>query len=209
MPAVDVLASFVLASLALLLVPGPAVVFVINRGMVDGRTVALASVLGLTIGNFVHAVLASIGISAVLVASASAFNVVKWLGVAYLIGTGVRTLTSSGQTSEMSMGSIGTTQAFRQGITVNVLNPKVALFFLAFLPQFVDQSSDHREWSTLLFGGIFVGLGLLTDSSYALASSALRGRFLHGKALPFFRRWVSGSVFVLLGVMAALVSRNA
>lgn len=209
MPAVEVLLSFVLASLALLIVPGPAVVYVVNRGMVDGRTVALSSVLGLTIGNFFHAVLASIGISAVLVASTMTFNAIKWLGVAYLVGTGVRTLAFRVQSEELSKQSIDARRAFKQGVTVNVLNPKVALFFLAFLPQFVDESSKDNSWTTLIFGCVFVGLGLITDSAYAVASSTLREKLIHGKVLPFFRRWVSGAVFVLLGIMAALVSRTA
>ena len=204
----DVLLSFVLSSLALLLVPGPAVVFVINRGMVDGRRVALSSVLGLTLGNFAHALLASAGISALLVTSSAAFNVVKWLGVAYLVGTGIRTLASRSDRPELAGQSVGARRAFRQGVTVNVLNPKVALFFLAFLPQFVDRSDTNSRWSTLLFGSVFVGLGLITDSTYALISSSLKDSLLHGEALGFFRRWVSGTVFIVLGIMAALVSRN-
>ena len=204
----DVLLSFVLSSLALLIVPGPAVVYVINRGMVDGRTVALSSVLGLTLGNFAHAVLASLGVSAVLVASTMAFNIVKWLGVAYLVGTGMQTLMSHVQPLDLVNQSIDARRAFRQGVAVNVLNPKVALFFLAFLPQFVDESSATSAWTTLVFGCAFVGMGLITDSAYAVASSALRGKLMQGRALPFFRRWVSGTVFVLLGIMAALVGRN-
>jgi len=88
------------------------------------------------------------------------------------------------------------------------LNPKVALFFLAFLPQFVDESSTDSTWTTLFLGFVFVGLGLITDSAYAIASSALREKLLRGRALAFFRRWVSGAVFVVLGIMAALVGRK-
>ena len=201
----DVLTSFIIASLALLVVPGPAVVYIVNRGIVDGRRVALASVFGLTLGNFAHALLASAGISTLLVTSSAAFNVVKWLGVAYLIGTGIRTLASNTQRLEMANHSIDARHAFGQGVTVNVLNPKVALFFLAFLPQFIDRSEVNREWTTLLLGSIFVGLGLLTDSLYALISSSLRSTLRNGQALAFFRRWDSGSVFIALGVVAATV----
>lgn len=208
MPELDVLASFTIASLALLVVPGPAVVYIVNRGMVDGRRVALTSVLGLTAGNFAHALLAGAGISALLATSSAAFNVVKWLGVAYLVGIGLRTLSSTPQRLEIAGQPIDARRAFRQGVTVNVLNPKVALFFLAFLPQFVDQSQVNREFSTLLLGSIFVGLGLITDSMYALASSALGGTVLNEKGLAFFRRWVSGTVFVVLGTLAATVTRN-
>lgn len=208
MPVLDVYLTFIFSSLALLLVPGPAVVYVINRGVVDGRTVALSSVLGLTLGNFIHAVLAGIGVSAVLVASTMAFNIVKWLGVAYLIGTGVQTLTSRVRPLDLVNQSIDTRRAFRQGVTVNLLNPKVALFFLAFVPQFVDESSNDSAWTTLFIGCAFVGMGLITDSAYALASSALREKVMHGRALPFFRRWVSGTVFLVLGTLAATVSRT-
>lgn len=208
MPVLDVYLTFIFSSLALLLVPGPAVVYVINRGVVDGRTVALSSVLGLTLGNFFHAVLAGIGVSAVLVTSTMAFNIVKWLGVAYLIGTGVQTLTSRVRPLDLVNQSIDTSRAFRQGVTVNLLNPKVALFFLAFVPQFVDESSNDSAWTTLFIGCAFVGMGLITDSAYALASSALREKVMHGRALPFFRRWVSGTVFLVLGTLAATVSRT-
>ena len=203
----DVLASFAIASLALLVVPGPAVVYIVNRGMVDGRKVALASVLGLTLGNFSHALMASVGISALLITSSVAFNVVKWLGVSYLVGVGVRTIASKSQSWVFAKQSIDAQRAFRQGVTVNVLNPKVALFFLAFLPQFVDQSDVNGEWLTLLFGSVFVGLGLITDSVYALVSSSLKDSLINGQALAFFRRWVSGAVFIGLGLVAATVSR--
>ena len=207
MPGLDVLASFAIASLALLVVPGPAVVYIVNRGMVDGRKVALASVLGLTFGNLIHALMASVGISALLIASSAAFNVVKWLGVAYLVGVGIRTLKSKSQGWEFTKQSINAQRAFRQGVAVNVLNPKVALFFLAFLPQFVDQSDVNGEWLTLLFGSVFVGLGLITDSVYALVSSSLKDSLINGQALAFFRRWVSGAVFIGLGLVAAGVNR--
>lgn len=208
MPELDVLASFVIASLALLLVPGPAVVYVVNRGIADGRRIALLSVLGLTIGNFSHVVLASAGISAILLASPAAFNIVKWLGVAYLVGTGLRTIVSTSKQKEFVGQSIGSSQAFRQGVIVNMLNPKVALFFLAYLPQFVDESQQNHQWSSFLFGSVFVGLGLVTDTLYALVSSAVKKPFLNNKRIIFFRRWVSGTVFVLLGAFAATVSRS-
>jgi threonine/homoserine/homoserine lactone efflux protein len=200
----DVIASFALASLALLLVPGPAVVYIVNRSVADGRQVALASVGGLTLGNLFHAVLASIGVSAALAASTVAFNVVKWLGVAYLLGVGVRALITSPSTPPSVTSSPPTHRAFRQGLVINVLNPKVALFFLSFLPQFVRQDSSGVALQTFILGGIFVGIGFVTDSSYALMASALRETLLDGRVLPLIRRWVSGSVFVALGLFAAL-----
>jgi threonine/homoserine/homoserine lactone efflux protein len=203
-PGLDVLASFALASLALLLVPGPAVVYIVNRSVADGRHVALASVGGLTVGNFVHAALASIGVSAALAASSVAFSTIKWLGVAYLIGVGIRTLVTTPSTLSPSLTTTLTKKAFVQGLVVNVLNPKVALFFLSFLPQFVSNESAGVTFQTFILGGIFVGIGFVTDSLYALMASGLRETLLDGRVLPFVRRWFSGSVFVTLGILAAL-----
>lgn len=194
---------FIIASLALLLVPGPAVVFIVNRSMVDGRGVALASVAGLTLGNFFHALLAGIGVSAVLVASTTAFNIVKWLGVTYLVVVGIRTLGAKASAVRTSHETFGARRAFRQGMIVNLLNPKVALFFLAFIPQFVGTKTGGFSLETMILGGVFVSLGFLTDSMYALASSALRESLFSDDGLAFFRRWVSGFVFIALGVFAA------
>lgn len=208
MPALDSLMTFAVASLALLLIPGPAVLYIINRSVSDGRNVAIAAVAGLEIGNFVHVVAATVGLSAVIAASATAFNVVKWIGAGYLVYIGARTLVH--RPAERSAASAGASlkRSFTQGIVVNIFNPKVALFFLSFLPQFIDTDRGSAALQSLILGSTFVAIGLTTDMMYALTASALREKLLHGKSLPFIQRYISGTIFIALGVFAGSTSRN-
>jgi len=183
-------------------IPGPAVVFIVNRSVASGRRVGLASAVGLQLGSLVHVLAATVGLSAVIAASAVAFSAVKWLGAAYLVGTGVATLARRAGRAAGATGDVGAARAFRQGFVVNALNPKVALFFLSFLPQFLDADRAAAP-QALALGAVFVTLGLANDGGYALLAGSLREVLLRGRALPFVQRWVSGSVFVALGVVAA------
>lgn len=208
MPDLSTIAAFALASLLLLVIPGPAVIYILNRSVSDGREVGLAAVAGLELGNLVHAIAAAAGLSAVLATSAAAFNTVKWLGAGYLVFVGVRTLLRppappSGDASGVSIG-----RAFGQGVVVNVLNPKVALFFLSFLPQFIH-ADEGRAWTQALsLGVVFVAIGCVTDSTYSLAASSMRHVLLRGRALGVVQRWVAGTVFIGLGLMAATTSAS-
>ena len=203
MPTTSTFLAFALASLALLLIPGPAVLYILNRSVSDGRRIGLAAVGGLELGNAVHALAAALGLSAVLATSAIAFNAVKWIGVAYLIFTGVRILRHPPKVvSEQATGH-SASKAFRQGIVVNVFNPKVALFFLSFLPQFLDPKRGHATLQALTLGVMFVLIGCVTDSAYSLVASSLRAVLLRGKGLPFMQRYVAGTVFIGLGLVAA------
>ncbi|MFM8380793.1 MAG: LysE family translocator, partial [Actinomycetota bacterium] len=185
MPALHDIVTFAVASLALLVIPGPAVIYILNRSVADGREVGLAAVAGLELGNLVHVLAASVGLSAVLATSATAFNVVKWLGAGYLIFVGVRTLLVRPAAIEGLSGSMSRRRSFLQGIVVNTLNPKVALFFVSYLPQFID-SDQGAAWSqALVLGVIFVAIGCITDASYALIASALRTVLVNGRSLPF------------------------
>lgn len=208
MPAADSLLAFAVASVVLLMIPGPAVLYVVNRSVSDGRSVALASVGGLELGNLVHALAATAGLSAVIATSATAFSIVKWAGAAYLIGVGTLTLLRRPDALSVEGGHLSYRRAFAQGVIVNVLNPKVALFFLSYLPQFVEPSRGPAWSQVLVLGLTFVVLGLCTDSLWAIATSTLRTVLLRGRSLPFIRRWVSGSVFVMLGVLAARAHRQ-
>jgi threonine/homoserine/homoserine lactone efflux protein len=208
-PAFDALLTFAIASVVLLVIPGPAVTYVVNRSVVDGRGVAFASVAGLELGNFVHVVAATVGLSAVLATSATAFTVVKWLGVVYLIGVGVKTLLTKPDALATRMNHITRARAFRQGVVVNTLNPKVALFFLSFLPQFIDPDRGPAWSQSLTLGLVFTVLGFATDGAWALVASAVRGMLLRGRAMPFIRRYVSGTTFVGLGLVAATARRAA
>jgi threonine/homoserine/homoserine lactone efflux protein len=199
--------AFAVASLALLVIPGPAVLYVINRSIADGRSIALAGVAGLELGNFVHVIAATIGLSAVIAASATAFGVVKWIGAGYLVFIGLRTLIKKPPTMEAQTSSLSRGKSFTQGIIVNTFNPKVALFFLSFLPQFIDEKSGSAALQSLILGSLFVVIGLCTDGMYAFLASALRTTLLRGKSLPFVQRYVAGSVFIALGLIASTTRR--
>ena len=211
MPDLSTIAAFAVASFALLVIPGPAVLFIINRSVADGRAVGFASVAGIEIGSLVHVVAAGLGVSAALAASALAFNTIKWLGVAYLIVIGLRTLTIRSTVGDATHAApaVPPARAFRQGVVVNVPNPKVALFFLSFLPQFIDPARGRVGVQAVVLGLVFVSIGTVTDGLYAMTASSLRTVLLRGRALPFVQRYVAGTVFIGLGVVAATSGGHA
>lgn len=202
MPSLATIAAFAAASFALLVIPGPAVLYVLNRSVSDGRRVGLAAVAGLELGNFVHVLAAAAGLSAVLAASATAFTAVKWLGALYLVGIGVFTLARRPNPIGDDAATTTPRRAFAQGVVVNVLNPKVALFFLSFLPQFIDPDVGGAGLQALALGGVFVAIAVCTDGLYSLIASGLRGVLARGRTLPFVQRWVAGVVFIGLGLTA-------
>ena len=168
-PALPSLSLFVLAALALLLVPGPAVLYIVTRSAAHGRRAGFASVLGIEAGSLVHAMAAALGLSALLLTSALAFQVVKYAGAVYLVYLGVRTLFSrDDEAGPMAPTQANLTQLFAKGFLVNLLNPKTALFFYAFLPQFVDPSRGAVQGQIFMLGMMFVILATCTDSLYAL-----------------------------------------
>ena len=204
MPDLNSLISFAIASLALLVIPGPAVLYIINRSVSDGRSIGFAGVLGIELGTFMHVLAATAGLSAILAASPSAFNAVKYSGAVYLIFIGLRTLARRPAIIDASVSSMTKTQAFRQGFIINTLNPKIALFFLSFLPQFIDQNKSSNALQALTLGTVFVICGFFTDGIYSLTASSLREVLVNGKTLPFVQRYVAGVVFVVLGLVASL-----
>jgi len=206
MPSIATIAAFAGASIILLLIPGPAVLYIVNRSVSDGREAGLAAVLGLTLGNLAHALAAAAGLSAILATSAVAFSTVKWLGAGYLVYVGIRTLMRVPTAINPDQPGISVQRSFTQGIVVNVLNPKVALFFLSFLPQFIHLESGRPALQALVLGLVFVGIGFVTDGTYSLIASSLRTALLRGKTLPFVQRWVAGTVFIGLGLVAATAS---
>ncbi len=198
---------FVLASLALLVIPGPAVVYIVTRSLSQGRAAGLVSVAGIQCGGMVHVLMATLGLSALLFSSALLFNLVKFAGAAYLIFLGLRTWLAREPLEPSPLGRQPLPQIFWQGFVVNALNPKTALFFLAFLPQFVDPARG-AVWAQFLFLGlVFIALALLSDGAYALLSSSL-GHWLRQKAqgphLAARGRWITGGVYMGLGFTAAL-----
>ena len=209
MPAANALLSFAAASFVLLIIPGPAVLYIVNRSMSDGRSVALASVAGLEIGNLTHGIAATAGLSAVIAASATAFGVIKWAGAIYLVGVGLGALLRRPAAVSLSSDHLSRHRAFRQGVIVNVLNPKTGLFFLSYLPHFIDPNRGPTWPQALTLGILFVLIACVTDSVWAIGTSGLRDVLLRGKSLAFMQRCVSGSVFVVLGVLAAQAHQAA
>src|SRR5262245_7905406 len=203
MPDLRNLQLFVIAALALAITPGPAVLYVVTRSVTQGRAAGVVSCLGVTSGGMVHVLAAALGVSAALAASVLAFTVVKYAGAAYLIWLGVRAFfiepepSTVERTEPRSLGRI-----YRDGVVVNILNPKTALFFLAFIPQFVTPSGDVALQCAFL-GGLFVFIALCTDVMWALVASGA-GTWLRGR--PQFvasQRYVAGSVYLTLGLTAA------
>jgi threonine/homoserine/homoserine lactone efflux protein len=207
MPDATTFGLFVAAALALLLMPGPAVIYVVTRSVDQGRPAGLASVLGVGIGSLVHIAFAAVGLSALLASSAAAFGVVKWLGAAYLIWLGLQRLLTRGEDAPAAVEPDHLSRIFLQGVVVNVLNPKTALFLLAFLPQFVDPSRGPVWIQVSVLGLTLASLGLLTDGLYALlggtAADWLRQRS-ESVSLRRMRRYVPGGVYIALGVVTVV-----
>ncbi len=200
---------FVLASLALLVVPGPAVLYIIARSVGQGRLAGVVSAAGVQVGASFHIAAAAIGLSAILLSSALAFDVVKYLGAAYLVYLGVRQLLGRGEAEgEAIVRPESLRRVFIQGVIVNVLNPKTALFFFAFLPQFVDPARGSVALQVLLLGLLFVTLAILNDGAYAILAGTL-GNWLRGNQRFWAgQRLFAGLVYIGLGVTMALSGSN-
>jgi threonine/homoserine/homoserine lactone efflux protein len=208
-PSAGTLALFSLAALALIVVPGPAVLYIVAQSIDGGRTAGLLSALGVAVGGLVHATAAAIGLSALLLSSATAFTVVKLAGAAYLIGLGLYTLlVRKEDAAEAVRRERRLRRSFVQGVVVNVLNPKTALFFIAFLPQFVDRDAGSVAVQLLVLGLVFVGLAVVSDSVWALAAGTAASRLRASPRFLAVRRYVSGSVFVGLGAVTAFAKRH-
>jgi threonine/homoserine/homoserine lactone efflux protein len=200
---------FLLAALILLLTPGPAVLYIIARSMDQGRLAGFVSVLSIESGNSVHVLAATLGLSAILMSSALAFSIVKYLGAAYLIYLGVRRLLTRTQDHEVaSLQQQSLRCIYSQGVLVATLNPKTALFFLAFLPQFVDPSVGSVTLQLLTLGSLFVMMAIVTDSMYALLASTAGGWLKRNRSFLRADRYIVGSVYIGLGVTAALAHNN-
>jgi threonine/homoserine/homoserine lactone efflux protein len=214
MPDASALALFTVAAITLLVIPGPSVLYIVTRSVDQGRAAGLASVGGIHVGTLVHVAAAALGLSALLVSSATAYNAVRWLGAAYLVWLGVRRLLAhdepSGSAKNPHTSRLGLGRVFAQGVVVNVLNPKTALFFFAFLPQFVDTSRGSVPFQVVVFGVAFVVLGLVSDGAYAVAASTGAGWLRRRPGVARASRLLSGGVLISLGVTTALAgSRSA
>src|SRR4051794_1674690 len=196
MPSATTLALFSATALALIVVPGPAVTYVVTQSLDKGRSAGLVSALGIASGGLVHVAAATAGLSALIASSASAFTVVKLAGAAYLIAIGLWRLAGRGEADDEEPEPVAPRRLFWQGAVVNVLNPKTALFFLAFLPQFVDPDHGPVALQAAVLGAVFVLLAALSDSTYAVVAAALAGRVRGSRRAQHARRVVSGTSFV-------------
>jgi len=210
MPDLSTLALFALASFALIIVPGPAVLYVITRSLDQGRSAGLVSVAGISVGAYVHILAAALGLSAILASSAVAFSLIKYAGAAYLIYLGLQKLfskaklESSNKLKQQSFRNI-----FLEGIVVNVLNPKSALFFLAFLPQFIKAEQGSSASQILILGTVFVLVALLSDGAYALLASHFGNWLKQSKSFFRVQHYFSASIYIALGIGAALGSSSS
>jgi threonine/homoserine/homoserine lactone efflux protein len=202
MPDGSTLLLFIGASLALLAIPGPAVIYVVMRSVDQGRAAGLVSMLGVETGTFAYALAAAAGLSGLIAASAVAFTAVKYAGAVYLVYLGVRKLLERDRPQEIAL--TGRSQLYLKGVLVQLLNPKIAIFFVAFLPQFVDSSRGPIAAQILLLGSIFTALAVLSDGAYVLVGGAVGGCIRASRRARGWIAKVSGGVYIGLGLTAAL-----
>jgi len=204
MPDVANLTLFFVAAIALIVTPGPDTLYVIARSIGQGRAAGVISALGVCAGILVHTLAAAIGLSALLMSSALAYNLVKYAGAAYLVYLGVRTLLSREHTALGTTKRASLTATFSQGVLSNVLNPKVVLFFLAFLPQFIEPTLGNIAWQIMTLGILFVVMTIFWLMLVALFTS-LVGHWLQGRSgFLRFQRWFTSSILIGLGARLAL-----
>jgi threonine/homoserine/homoserine lactone efflux protein len=201
---------FLIASNALLLTPGPAVLYIVARSINQGRMAGIVSVLGVETANFFHASAAALGLSAILLSSALAFDIVKYLGAAYLIYLGIRKILAREDAAKAEVNKQESlSRIYSQGFVVNLFNPKTALFFFAFLPQFVNTSNGNITLQIFLLGIFFVVMAIITDGAYAIISSLIANQLNANQNFARNQRYFTGLIYIGLGVVTAFTgSRN-
>jgi len=205
MPSIETFVVVAIASLILVMVPGPAVIYILTRSVSQGRAAGLASVAGVNLGSAIHVLFALAGLSVILASSTVLFSIVKWAGVAYLAWIGYRTLTAGDITfTGTEEEPTRLVRIFGQGVVVNLLNPKVAMFFLAFLPQFIDPDAAHAALQSLALGMTLVVIGLVSDSVYALVGGSIGSLFRRRPGAAGTTRRVAGATYLALAGFAAI-----
>lgn len=208
-PSLSHIGLFVSAALILLLVPGPAVLYLVGRSLEQGRIAGLVSILGIHAATLVHVAAAALGLSALLASSALAFGIVKYAGAAYLIWIGLRKMLGPAEApTSAAIRRHSHRRLLRDGFIVNLLNPKTAIFFLAFLPQFLNVERGHIAMQIGVLGLTFTLLGLITDSAYAIAAGTAGSWLKRSHGFMKIERYVSGPLFVGLGLTAALAGSH-
>lgn len=204
------LTIFVTAALILLITPGPAVLFIVARSLEQGRLAGVVSAFGVGSAGILHVIVAALGLSALLMQSALAFGVVKYLGAAYLIFLGIKTLRAKTDMSSIqTVGKSPLSRIFVQGFIVNLLNPKTALFFFAFLPQFVDPTRGAVTPQVVFLGTLFVAMAITSDSMYALVAGSARQVLVGNQRLGKLQKNFAGMIYIGLGITTALIGYNS
>ena len=206
MPTIPTLLTFAIAATLLIIVPGPNVIYIITRGIDQGRRAAIASAIGVDTGMLFHIGAAVLGLSALVASSDLVFSIVKYAGAGYLIWMGINSLRARVANLETPVISrrASYSRLFAQGMVVNILNPKVGLFFIAFLPQFIDPARGSATLQILVLGGVFVVIALISDLVYALASGSI-GSWLNARqSIARQRDRFAGVIYILLGAVAAI-----
>jgi threonine/homoserine/homoserine lactone efflux protein len=204
-PSLSTYVVFLATGMALLIIPGPAVLYVVTRSIEMGRAGGIASVAGITTGTIVLISLATAGLSSLILASTVAFDAVRYVGAAYLVTLGVRRLLTRGAAQALEEPiPLSRRRAYAQGVVVNVTNPKTIVFIFAFIPQFVDPHARHVWLQVLVLGLSFACLGFLSDSVYAFAAGTVADRLRGSAGIARFERWFGGSVLIGLGIVAAV-----
>jgi threonine/homoserine/homoserine lactone efflux protein len=198
------LLAFLAVSIVVIVTPGQDTALTIRNTLVGGRRAGILTAAGVSGGQLCWTVAAAAGLAALLQASEPAFRALKLVGAAYLVYLGVRALLTRVEEDEVEIRAAPLRKLVRDGAVVNILNPKTALFFLAFLPQFVDPEAGYAALQIVFFGLVFVALGLVTDGAYALLAGTAGNWLRSSRAYAAMQRYVSGTVFIGLGLAAAL-----
>lgn len=201
---------FLGAAVALNVAPGPDALYVLTRTVAHGRRIGIASSLGVCSGAFVHVLAAAFGLSAILATSAVAFTAVKYAGAAYLVYLGYKALRSPGAAfAEAAPGPHRVTawSAFRQGMMIDILNPKVAVFFMAFLPQFIDPALGHAAAQTILLGAVVILVAIVWEAFLVLCASGMTRTLRRRPAIGAWLDRAVGTVLIGLGIRLALEER--
>lgn len=203
------LLAFIVAALIVLLLPGPGVLYVVTRSLTQGKRAGMVSVFGLAAGAFIHVIAGAVGLSALLLASATAFSVVKILGVCYLLYLGIRALmTRSSAPGTVTVARQSYWRMFTEGVLISALNPKIAAFFVAFLPQFISPEQGPIPLQFLSLGLLYVALAICTDGAYALFAATVRARLKPSLLAGKIPRYLSGFTYLGLGIGLALTDRR-
>ena len=203
-PDISSLLIFIAATIGLLIIPGPAVLYIVAQSIDQGRRAGIFSTLGIAVGTLFHVVAAALGITIILQSSAEAFMIMKYLGAAYLIYLGITRLISKENLIEKEVVKQSLKKIFARGIIVNILNPKTALFFFAFLPQFVDPLRGSVTPQVIFLGMLFVIMGMLSDGVYAILAGTLRDWLRNNPSFLKIQGYISGGIYLALGLATAL-----